>query len=246
MISHIGRYFLLMGQALKRPAKPSVYRKLILREIDVLGLNSLGIVTIISLFVGAVVALQTAFNMTGPIFPAYLIGYAVRESVVLEFSPTMISLILAGKVGSNIASGIGTMRVTEQIDALDVMGVNSASYLVFPKIFALVLVNPLLIILSILMCILGGWAAGEMTGLCTTENYILGIQRDFVPFAVAYCLIKTVVFAFVIASVSAYHGYYTEGGSLEVGNSSTKAVVHSSILIIFLNYILTRVLLIGV
>lgn len=236
----------MLGQAMKKPQKVSVYRSLMMREIDVLGLNSLGIVSVISVFVGAVVALQTAFNMESPIFPRYLIGLAVRDSVILEFSPTMISLILAGKVGSNIASGIGTMRVTEQIDALEVMGVNSTSYLVLPKIVALVLVNPMLITVSMALCIIGGWIAGEVSGFCTTEDYIYGIQYMFRPFNIAYALIKTVVFAFVIATVSAYQGYYSTGGSLEVGNASTRAVVYSSTVIIFLNYVLTQLLLTGI
>ena len=166
--------------------------------------------------------------------------------MILEFSPTMISLILAGKVGSNIASGIGTMRVTEQIDALEVMGVNSTSYLVLPKIVALVLVNPMLITVSMALCIIGGWIAGEVSGFCTTEDYIYGIQYMFRPFNIAYALIKTVVFAFVIATVSAYQGYYSTGGSLEVGNASTRAVVYSSTVIIFLNYVLTQLLLTGI
>ncbi len=242
-IEHIGKYFIFLGRTLRKPEKVSVFRSMTMKEIDILGLNSLPIVSVVSVFVGAVVALQTAFNMESPLFPDYLIGLAVRDSVILEFSPTMVSLILAGKVGSNIASNIGFMRASEQIDALEVMGINSANYLVLPKIISLILVNPMLIVLSMALCIVGGWIAGEMTGFCPTEEYIYGIQYEFRPFNVAYALIKTVVFAFVIATISAYQGYYTRGGALEVGNGSTRAVVFSSMLIIFLNYVLTQIFL---
>ena len=197
----------------------------------------------VSVFVGAVVTLQVAYNMENPLLPTYLIGLASRDSIILEFSPTMISLILAGKIGSHIASSIGTMRVTEQIDALEVMGVNSASYLVFPKICAAVLINPFLIILSIALGIVGGWLAGNLTGICPTEEFLLGLQYEFAPFTMAYALIKTIIFAFIITSVCAFFGYQTSGGALEVGQASTKGVVYTSILIIIFNYLITNLLL---
>lgn len=175
--------------------------------------------------------------------PKYLIGLAARDSIILEFSSTMVALILAGKVGSNIASEIGTMRITEQIDALEIMGVNSAGFLVMPKIIASIFFFPFLTILSIFVGILGGWLVGEFTGVVSTAEYIRGIQWGFTPFYVTYSLIKTVFFAFIITSVASYHGYRVKGGSLEVGKASTNAVVSSSILILLINLILTNLLL---
>jgi len=175
--------------------------------------------------------------------PSYTIGFATRQSIVLEFAPTIISLILCGKVGSRIASEIGTMRVTEQIDALEVMGINSASFLILPKIMAAMFVFPFLIMMSMLLGVFGGWLAGTTTGLITSWVYIYGIQSFFHMYDVWYALTKTVVFAFIITSISAYHGYHTVGGALEVGNASTSGVVYSSIAIIFSNLILTQLLL---
>jgi phospholipid/cholesterol/gamma-HCH transport system permease protein len=192
---------------------------------------------------GAVITIQAAFGFTSPWVPLYAIGFTARDSMVLEFSPTMISLILAGKVGSNIASEIGTMRVTEQIDALEIMGVNSKAFLILPKVLACVIINPFLIIISMFLGIAGGWIMGVFTKVVTSYKYIYGIQYQFNPFNVTYALIKTVVFAFIISSVSAYQGYYTNGGALEVGRSSTKAVVYCSILILIFNFLLTQLLL---
>lgn len=208
-----------------------------------LGVGSIWIVIIISFFMGAVITLQTAYNTENPIFPKYLIGLGCRDSMLLEFSSTVVALILAGKVGSNITSEIGSMRISEQIDALEIMGVNSASYLILPKIVAAVFFNPLLTIISIVVGIFGGWIIVIITGVISAGDYIFGIQYAFIPFYITYALIKTVVFAFIITSVSAYHGYYVEGGALEVGKSSTRAVVYSSIAILFFNVILTQLLL---
>jgi phospholipid/cholesterol/gamma-HCH transport system permease protein len=208
-----------------------------------LGVASIGIVVIISTFMGAVITLQTAYNTENPLFPTYLIGLGCRDSIILEFSSTMVALILAGKVGSNIASELGTMRVTEQIDALEIMGVNSASYLILPKIIAAVVFNPLLTLISIIVGVFGGWVAGTVTGVVTSQDFIYGIQYAFIPYYITYSLIKTVFFAFIITSVSSYHGYYVEGGSLEVGKSSTRAVVYSSVVILLFNVILTQLLL---
>ena len=239
-----GRYFIMLGQALKRPQKMRVFSKLYFREVDDLGFNSMGIVAFLSFFVGAVVALQMAFNLDGSGFiPKYYVAYATRESVILEFSPTIISIILCGKVGSYIASSIGTMRVTEQIEALDVMGVNSINYLVLPKIAAMLSFMPVLIMTSMLMAICGGWIAAITPGTCTSAEYIYGLRMPFDTFYITYAMIKSEVFAFVVATLPAFFGYYIKGGALEVGRASTNAVVWSSIVIIILNYVLTQTLL---
>ncbi len=238
-----GKYVLFLKKIFSRFEKRNIYIPKIIEEINILGMSSIGFVAFISIFVGAVVTLQVAYNMENPLLPTYLIGLASRDSIILEFSPTMISLVLAGKIGSHIASSIGTMRVTEQIDALEVMGINSASYLVFPKICAAVIINPFLIILSIALGIVGGWIAGNLTGICPTEEFLLGIQYEFIPFNLAYALIKTIIFAFIITSVCAFFGYMTKGGALEVGQASTKGVVYTSILIIISNYLITNLLL---
>jgi len=238
-----GKYLWFLGRVFKRPVKGRMFLKQVLEEIDDLGIGSLGIVAIISVFIGAVITLQTAINIELPIIPLYTVGVAARDTVLLEFSSTIVFLILAGKVGSHIASQIGTMRVTEQIDALDVMGINSESYLVLPKVVAMIFISPFLVIISMGIGISGGWIAGFVTGLVPSEDFIYGIQYSFVPFYVYYSLIKSVVFAFLIATISGYCGYYVTGGSLEVGRSSTRAVVVSSIQILLFNLILTQVLL---
>jgi phospholipid/cholesterol/gamma-HCH transport system permease protein len=184
-----------------------------------------------------------AFNIDTPLIPSYTIGFVTRQSVELEFAPTIISLILAGKVGSRIASEIGTMRVTEQIDALEIMGINPATFLILPKIVASMIINPFLIMMSMIFAVGGGWLAGIFTGLFPSAEYIYGIQSFFHMYDLFYAIVKTVVFAFIIASVSAYNGYYTQGGALEVGEASTNGVVYSSIAIIFMNLILTQLLL---
>lgn len=204
----------------------------------------MGIVALMSLFMGVVIALQTASNIDSPLLPAYTVGFTTRQSIILEFSPTIIALILAGKVGSNIASEIGTMRVTEQIDALDIMGVNSASYLILPKILAGVFIFPFLILISMFLGIFGGMLISYLTGVVTVNDYIYGIQYDFRPFDITYAMIKTLVFAYLITSISAYFGYYAKGSALEVGKSSTDAVVYSSVMILILNYIITQLILI--
>ena len=240
---HLGRYFILIRRAFGKPEKFSIYRNRIFEEMNILGIGSLGIVAIISVFIGAVITIQSAFNFENPLVPIYAVGVAVRDSMILEFSPAIISLILAGKIGSSIASEIGTMRITEQIDALEIMGINSASYLIQPKIVACVVFSPVLVIFSMFLGIFGGYVFGVMTGVVTDYEYIYGITYNFRPYNVVYALIKSGVFAFIIASVPAYHGYYTSGGSLEVGRSSTKGVVYSSVLILTFDLILTQLLL---
>jgi phospholipid/cholesterol/gamma-HCH transport system permease protein len=233
----------MLRKVFSKPEKASVYYKQTMHELISLGFNSVGIIAIISFFMGAVITLQTAYNTENPIYPTYLIGLGCRDSIILEFSSTISALILAGKVGSNIASEIGTMRVTEQIDALEMMGVNSASYLILPKIIATLVFNPFLTLISIIIGILGGWIAGTLTGVVTSQDFIYGLQYAFIPYYITYSMIKTLFFAFIISSVSAYEGYYVEGGSLEVGRASTKAVVFSSLLVLLFNVILTQLLL---
>jgi phospholipid/cholesterol/gamma-HCH transport system permease protein len=217
-------------------------KQLILKEIDDLIIDSLGIVCFISFFVGGVVAIQTALNLTNPLIPRYLIGFATRQSVILEFAPTFISIIMAGKMGSFITSSIGTMRVTEQIDALEVMGVNSLNYLVFPKIVALFL-YPFVIGIAMFLGIFGGYLAAVYGGFATSTEFIAGLQVEFVPFHITYAFIKTLAFAFILATIPSFHGYYMKGGALEVGKASTVAFVWTSVLIIITNYFLTQILL---
>jgi len=243
VISHTGDYVLLMLKVFTRPQKGKIFWQRLMDEIQGLGIESIGIVAFISAFMGAVVAIQTAYNIDNPFIPLTMVGWTTRQSVILEFSPTIISLILAGKVGSRIASEIGTMRVTEQIDALEIMGVNSANYLIFPKVVASLLINPVLIILSMWMGILGGWLAMVASSLASTTDYVNGIRIDFQVYIVFYAIVKTLFFAFIISTVSGFYGYETRGGALEVGQASTKAVVVSSIIIILFNLILTQLLL---
>lgn len=243
LLFHIGRYFILLGRVFAPPEKKKIYYRQFVRELNNIGINSLGIVVIISAFMGAVITLQTAYNTENPFLPKYLIGLGCRDSLILEFSSTMVALILAGKVGSNIASELGTMRVTEQIDALEIMGVNSASYLIMPKIMAAVFFNPFLTIISIIIGIIGGYLAVFFTGVISTTDFISGVQYFFIPYYVVYALVKTVVFAFLITTISAYQGYTVEGGALEVGAASTRAVVFSSINILLFNVIITQLML---
>lgn len=235
---------MLLGKVFSKPEKASIYWNLIFEEIYALGLGSLGITAIISLFMGAVITIQTAANIEGSWVPAYTVGYTTREAVIKEFSPTILALILAGKVGSNIASKIGSMRVTEQIDALEIMGVNAPTYLILPKLIAAVFINPFLVIISMFLAVFAGYLVSLYSGLLDPSEYIYGITYDFIPFSVTYALIKTVFFAFAITSIPAYHGFYTSGGALEVGKSSTQAVVYASVVVLFINYILTQLLLI--
>lgn len=236
---------MLLVRVFTKPQHMRQFWLMVIREMVELGLKSMGIIAIISIFMGAVIVLQTAANIESSWIPEYLIGFTARQSVVLEFSPTIIALILAGKVGSSIASEIGTMRVTEQIDALEIMGINSASYLILPKIVAAMFINPFLIVISMFLCMGGGWVIGIAADVMSTQQYVYGLQYAFDPFSVTYALTKTVVFAFIITSVPAYHGYYSAGGSKEVGISSTQGVVYSSIVILVLNYVLTQTMLLG-
>ncbi|MDR3272744.1 MAG: ABC transporter permease [Flavobacteriaceae bacterium] len=245
MLSNIGVYYFLMLRVFQKPQKWKIYRKNIMREINDLGINSVGLVAFTSFFVGAVVAIQMYNNFQSSTFPIpdYYVGYATKTVLILEFCPTIISVVLAGKVGSFIASSIGTMRVTEQIDALEIMGVNTPSYLIFPKVVASLIFNLILIMLSVLLGILGGYIAGDATGSWSSADYVTGIQMASPDFFMYYCFIKTFVFAFIIATVPSFYGYYVKGGSLEVGHNSTLAVVWTTVLIIITNLILTQLLL---
>ncbi len=241
-ISYIGSYAMMLREVIKKPTKWKVMKPLILKEIDELIFGSLGIIIFISLFIGGVVTIQTALNLDNPLIPMSLIGFATRQSVILEFAPTFTSIIMAGKVGSYITSSIGTMRVTEQIDALEVMGVNSLNYLVFPKIIAMLL-YPFAVAIAMYVGILGGWIAGVFGGFTSSAEFIEGLQLDFKPFHVTYSFIKTLVFAFILATVPSYHGYYMKGGALDVGKAATTSFVWTSVVIIVANFVLTQLLL---
>ncbi|WP_452228696.1 MlaE family ABC transporter permease [Lacinutrix sp. MEBiC02404] len=241
-LHNIGAYFIMIKYMFRKPTKWSVMKTLIFKDIDDLIIGSLGIVAFISFFVGGVVTIQTALNIDSPLIPKYLVGFATRQSIILEFAPTFISIIMAGKVGSFITSSIGTMRVTEQIDALEVMGINAINYLVFPKFIALML-YPFVISIAMFLGIVGGMAACFFGGYSSIDDYIIGIQTDFIPFHITYAFIKTFAFAFLLATIPSFHGYFMKGGALEVGKASTTAFVWTSVVIILLNYILTQMLL---
>lgn len=242
-IISFGRYCMFMAQVFRVPDKWRVFFQKLVFEISKLGVDSIPLVIIISIFIGAVITIQMTINIVSPMIPSYSTGLATREILLLEFSSTMMSLILAGKVGSNIASEIGTMRVTEQIDALDIMGIKSANFIVLPKVIGFILFVPILCILSMFMGLVGGWLIAEFTDMISVENYNFGIQSFFNQWYVWYGIIKTVIFGFIITSVAAYFGYYVKGGALEVGKASTNAVVSSSILILLADVILTKLLL---
>jgi len=242
LLGHIGNYFIMLTKIFGKFTKWQVLKPLIFKEIDVLIIGSLGIVSFISFFVGGVVAIQTALNMENPFLPKNLIGFATRQSVILEFAPTFISVIMAGKVGSFITSSIGTMRVTEQIDALEVMGLNTYNYLIFPKIVALSL-YPFVIGISMFLGILGGYIACVYGGWTSSSEFIEGIQLDFIPFHVTYAFIKTAFFSFILATIPSYHGYFMKGGALQVGKASTISFVWTSVTIIIINYLITQSLL---
>jgi phospholipid/cholesterol/gamma-HCH transport system permease protein len=242
-MSNLGRYFIFLGNLLRNREKFKTYINLIFEEAKEIGVNSIVIVSIVSSFIGAVTCIQTAYNLVSPLVPKYTIGLIVRDMTLLELAPTITCVVLSGKVGSNIAGGLGTMRISEQIDALEVMGINSISYLVLPKIIACLITFPMLVILSAFLSIYGGYLAGTLTGNITPQEYIYGIRSDFNEFNIPFALIKAVVFAFLISSISAYKGYYTKGGALEVGIASTNAVTSSCISVLIADYLLAQLLL---
>lgn len=242
-LATFGRYCLFMRRVFSVPEKWGVFFRRYVSEVSKLGVASIPLVIVISLFIGAVIAIQMQLNITSPLIPSYSVGLATRDIVLLEFSNSILCLILAGKVGSNIASEIGTMRVTEQIDALEIMGVNSRCYLVLPKITGLVTFMPVLVILCMFTSLVGGYLVAVFTDIITVSRYVYGLQAFFVQWYVWYALIKSLVFAFIIASVASFYGYYVKGGALDVGKASTNGVVASSILILFFDVLLTKLML---
>lgn len=243
MIKEIGKYFIFLGHLFVNRESFTTYYKLILDECVSIGLGSVFLVALVSTFMGAVTTVQTAFNMVSPLIPDFVISQVVREMTVLELAPTIIAVIFAGKVGSSMAGGLGSMRITEQIDALEVMGINSISYLVLPKIVGSILMYPLLVIVAGVCSLVGGYIVGQATGVITPNDYIYGIRYSFNDFTIIFALIKAVVFAFLVSSISSYKGYYTQGGALEVGISSTQAVTNSVIAVLLADYFLAQLLL---
>ena len=239
----LGTYLIFIGSFFRKMESFNTYVRRTIDESVKIGIDSLTLVTIVSTFIGAVTTIQTAANMVSPFIPNSVISMIVREMTVLELAPTITSIILAGKVGSSIASELGTMRISEQIDALEVMGINSASYLVLPKLLAALLMFPLLVIVAGFLSLYGGYIAGTLTGALTGEDYIAGLRTDFLQYNIFKALIKSVVFAFIVSTISAYQGYFTRGGSLEVGQASTTAVTNSCIAILLADYVVAQVLL---
>ena len=238
-----GEYVLLMYKTFSIPERWSVFFKQTFKEMSKLGVDSLWIVVFISIFIGAVITIQVSLNIRSPLIPNFTVGYIAREVILLEFSSSIMCLILAGKVGSNVASELGTMRVTEQIDALEIMGINSANYLIFPKIVAFIIFIPVLVIFSMFFGIGGGYFIGWATDMITVAKYEYGIRYWFVPWYIAYSIIKSMVFAFIIVSTSSYYGYYVKGGALQVGKASTESVVMSSVLILAMDLVMTHLML---
>jgi len=241
-LESFGRYLILMGRTFSRPERMRMSLKQYVKEMSALGVNSIGIVLLISFFIGAVICIQIKLNIQSPWMPRFITGYVTREIMLLEFSSSIMCLILAGKVGSNIASEIGTMRVTQQIDALDIMGVNSANFLILPKIMGMITIMPFLVIFSTAAGIIGAYATAFIGNVISVEDLTIGLQHDFNSWFMYMSIIKSIVFAFIITSVSSYYGYTVEGGSVEVGRASTNAVVTSSVLVLFSDVFLTQIL----
>jgi phospholipid/cholesterol/gamma-HCH transport system permease protein len=243
MIREIGNYFIFIGHLFTNRESFKTYYKLVLEESISIGIGSVLLVALVSTFMGAVTTVQTAANMVSALIPDYVISQVVREMTVLELAPTIIAVIYAGKVGSSMSGHLGTMRITEQIDALEVMGINSVSYLVLPKIIASMLMYPMLVIIAGVCALVGGYLAGTIADIITPNDYVYGIRFSFNEFFVTFALIKSVVFAFLVASISSFKGYYTQGGALEVGVASTQAVTNSVIAVLVADYLLAQLLL---
>ncbi|MEP7110911.1 MAG: ABC transporter permease [Ferruginibacter sp.] len=241
--THFGRYLIMLRGMFTRPENHKMYWKEFMHQCTDIGIGSLGIVSIISVFIGAVSAVQTAYQLISPIIPKTTIAQIVRDTVILEFAPTLVCIVLAGVIGSKIASELGNMRVSEQIDALEIMGINTKAYLIMPKIAAALVTIPLLVIISMVLGIWGGRLAGTASNILSTDTFDRGLLEKFVPYNVTFALIKSYTFAFIISSVPAYYGYYVKGGALEIGRSSTKSVVVSCIMLLFADYVLTQILL---
>lgn len=243
ILYRIGQYVLLMWRVFRAPDKQRMFWRQMSLELDKLGTQSVPIDLIISVFIGAIMTMQIKLDMANPLLPKYTVGVVTRDTMLLEFSSTILCLILAGKVGSNIASEIGTMRITEQIDAMEIMGVNSANYLILPKIVAFMVMMPFLVIISVASALTGGFLMAYLTDILTVDEFVYGITYAFMTIHVPYAIVKSVIYAFVIASMSSYYGYYTKGGALDVGRASTNAVVRSSVVILFLDIFLTKLML---
>jgi phospholipid/cholesterol/gamma-HCH transport system permease protein len=243
LFSSIGTYLLMIKGMFTRPENLKMYWKELMHQSVEIGMGSLGIVAVISVFMGAVSAVQTAYQLTNPLFPKETIAVIVRDTVILEFAPTLVCIVLAGVIGSKIAGELGNMRVSEQIDALEIMGINTKSYLVMPKILGALITIPLLVILAMVLGIYGGRLAGSLGGILSADTYDKGLVENFLPKNVWFALAKAYTFAFIISSVSSYYGYHVKGGSLEIGRASTTAVITSCILILFADYILASFLL---
>ncbi len=241
-LASLGRYLVLMGRAFSRPERMRMFMKQYVKEMSSLGVDSIGIVLLISFFIGAVICIQIKLNIQSPWMPRFVTGYTTREILLLEFSSSIMCLILSGKVGSNIASELGTMRVTQQIDALDIMGVNSANFLILPKILGMITIMPFLVIFSTASGIVGAYAMAYVGHVISPDDLTIGLQHDFNPWFVYMSIIKSLFFAFIIASISSYYGYTVEGGSVNVGKASTNAVVTSSVMILFSDVFLTQIL----
>ena len=238
-----GNFLIFIGSLFSRGEAFRIVFNRTIDEAILIGINSIVIVAIVSTFIGAVTCVQVAYNLTNALIPRSTIGFMVREMTILELAPTITCIVLAGKVGSNIAGGLGTMKITDQVDALEVMGINAASYLVLPKIIASLVMFPLLVIVAMTLSIGGGYIAGSATGALTATEYIEGIRSDFVPYNIVFSLIKSVVFAFLIAAISSFEGFSTKGGALEVGASSTNAVTKSIIAVLIADFVLAKLLL---
>jgi len=242
LVKSIGKYFIFLGTLFTNRESFRTYARLFIDESVKIGTDSIILIAIVSVFMGAVTTIQTAYNLVSPLIPDYVVALVVRDMVLLELSPTIIGIIFAGKVGSNIAGELGTMRITEQIDALEVMGLNSASYLVLPKLLATLFTFPMLVIFSAFLSLFGGYIAAEFTGVITPQAYTFGIQNELNEFMVTFAMVKAFVFGFLVATISSFMGYYTTGGALEVGKASTSAVTNSVIAILAADYLLAQLL----
>jgi phospholipid/cholesterol/gamma-HCH transport system permease protein len=243
LFTHFGRYIIMLKGMFTRPENMRMYWKEFMHQCVEIGIGSLGIVVIISFFMGAVSAVQTAYQLVSPIIPKSTIAQIVRDTVILEFAPTLVCIVLAGVVGSKIASELGNMRVSEQIDALEIMGINTKAYLIMPKIAAAIITIPLLVILSMVLGIFGGRLAGTASGILSTDTFDGGLLLNFIPYNVRFAMYKAITFAFIISSIPAYYGYFVKGGALEIGRSSTKSVVVSCVMILFADYLLAAIFL---
>lgn len=242
LLTHFGRYLLMLGTAVARPEKQIMYYRETMRQMNDIGIGSLVIVIIISLFIGAVTAVQFSYQLDGTLVPVYYIGYIVRDSAIIELAPTITCLVLAGKVGSNMAAEIGGMRQKEHIDAMEIMGVNTAAFLVMPKVVAALIVIPILVALAAFLSVIGGYVAAVPTGYMSAQDYVLGVRSFFESYNVFLMFVKAVVFAFLLTSISCYQGYYVRGGSIELGKASTNAVVISDIMILLADYLIAVLL----